>query len=185
MSETEPVFETWAPVLGFEDAYEVSDIGRVRSRDRVDTAGRKLRGCLLRACIDSTGYRSVGLYRGGIGATKRVHVLVAEAFHGGFIPGLHSCHNDGDKLNNLSTNIRWDTVSENGKDRVRHGTHEQSNKTHCPRGHELIPENIRESDRIKGYRGCLSCSRGRSEVQRGVSANLQSASDKHYARIRG
>ena len=41
--------EEWRPVSGYEGAYEVSDQGRVRSVDRVDSAGRRLRGRVLSA----------------------------------------------------------------------------------------------------------------------------------------
>lgn len=38
--------ETWRPVVGFEGRYEVSDLGRVRGVDRVDSWGRQIPGKL-------------------------------------------------------------------------------------------------------------------------------------------
>ena len=36
--------------------------------------------------------------------------------------GCEACHNDGDRSNNHLSNLRWDTKSNNQKDRVEHGT---------------------------------------------------------------
>ena len=36
--------ENWSEIKGYEGIYEVSDLGRVRSLDRTDAAGHKLRG---------------------------------------------------------------------------------------------------------------------------------------------
>lgn len=36
--------ETWRPVSGFEGRYEVSDLGRVRGVERLDSMGRKVAG---------------------------------------------------------------------------------------------------------------------------------------------
>lgn len=64
------------------------------------------------------GYRIVSLR----GCMCHVHHLVLEAFIGPRPPGLQACHNDGNKLNNAVTNLRWDTCKANAADRVRHGT---------------------------------------------------------------
>jgi hypothetical protein len=39
------------------------------------------------------------------------------------------------------SNLRYGTRSENIRDNVRHGTHNKSTRTHCPRGHLYSPEN--------------------------------------------
>ena len=47
--------------------------------------------------------------------------------------------------------------SENAFDRVRHGTHNEASKTHCPQGHEYTPENTYM--RARGGRACKACDR--------------------------
>lgn len=60
------------------------------------------------------GYRSKKL--------ALIHQLVAETFHGPRPEGMLACHNDGNKLNNHYTNIRWDTPAKNTADALSHGT---------------------------------------------------------------
>lgn len=82
--------EEWRPVVGYEDLYEVSDLGRVRSVDRDVPQGANRTqhwpGKLLKlspspSCGPRQGrYLEVYLSRGGKKRTVRVHHLVLEAF---------------------------------------------------------------------------------------------------------
>jgi predicted transcriptional regulator YheO len=55
--------------------------------------------------------------------TFLVHRLVAAAFVGDQPSKKHEvAHNDGDRLNNVSSNLRWVLHTENMQDRDRHGT---------------------------------------------------------------
>jgi hypothetical protein len=51
-----------------------------------------------------------------------VHRLVLLAFVGPCPDGCQACHNDGNRVNNAVTNLRWDTTASNHADRDRHGT---------------------------------------------------------------
>ena len=56
--------EEWRPIEGYEGFYEVSNLGQVRSLDRVveDSRGeRKLKGKLLKQLQKNAGYYGVGL----------------------------------------------------------------------------------------------------------------------------
>lgn len=102
--------EDWRSVAGTGGVYEVSSLGNVRSWTR------SKRGRLLKASPNvSTGYLKVDVPR-----TRPVHQLVAEAFHGPRPEGAQVCHNDGNKLNNAASNLRWDTPAANAQDRVEH-----------------------------------------------------------------
>ena len=119
--------EIWKPIPGWEDSYEVSDHGNVRSIARVTQArlgvNRMVRSKILRQCNDK-GYRKVYLYSGGVKTSAAVHRLVAAAFIGVRPEGLQTCHNDGNPSNNHVSNLRYDTPSANQHDRKRHGTAE-------------------------------------------------------------
>lgn len=121
------MIETWKPILGFEDIYEVSDASRVRSLDRqVENGGylRKLRGKILKSRRHPHyGYHQTKLSVQGKRHWFLTHRLVAEAFLGPLPDGYHTCHTDGDKDNNALTNLRYDTVKGNSRDRIIHGTH--------------------------------------------------------------
>ena len=122
---TEP--ENWKPVVGHEGAYEVSDLGRVRSLERVVPVRggdgrmweRRVPGKLLAPGVDSAGYLSVQLGRAG--GTVRVHWLVLAAFEGPAPENAQRLHNDGARTNNKLDNLRYGTRSENMQDLFYHG----------------------------------------------------------------
>lgn len=157
--------EIWKPVPEYEGLYEVSDHGRVRSLPRRGSGNRANRvygGTVLRpARTNKSGHVSVVLSRANRHRTVLVHRLVLEAFAGAAGPGEEACHFDGDATNNALTNLRWDTRAENTRDRVRHGTHQMSNRTHCPYGHEYAPWNLDAYTLKLGKRRCLACTRAR------------------------
>lgn len=153
--------EEWRPVVGYEGYYEVSNLGRVRSLDRRVSNGsgntRIARGVMLKPSLrDGFKYYVVNLGHGrGRRRTVQVHILVLEAFVGPRPDGLIACHNDGIHLNNRSSNLRWDTYSENLRDQVRHGIHFGASKTHCKNGHEFTPENTKVYNGT--WRRCIAC----------------------------
>lgn len=160
--------ETWNPVVGYEGIYEVSDLGRVRSLERMSSQGRLVKSRILKQTPTSNGlYLKVDLVRGGKSTrrTVRVHRLVAEAFLGAppSPERTDCCHEDGDGHNNAVSNLRWDTHANNVRDKDLHGTNFHKNKTHCPKGHELTPENlVRHHWEKRGHRMCKTCANDRA-----------------------
>lgn len=122
--------EVWKAVVGFEGLYEVSDLGRVRSLDRVVYAKTKLGDPLPRlqkshiiAQQDHPGgYRLVHLHRDGKRKADTVHNLVAAAFIGPRPPGMQTAHDDGNPANVHPSNLVYKTVKANIADKKRHGT---------------------------------------------------------------
>lgn len=104
--------EEWRPVVGFEELYEVSNLGQVRRTAR-----------LLRPSYNERiGYPSVTLvpFRGAQKVTRSVHRLVAAAFIGEPpSPEHHVNHKDGDKGNAEAGNLEYVTVLENIQHAVR------------------------------------------------------------------
>lgn len=71
----------------------------------------------------SYGYITYGLLKTkGRQVSVGVHILLAHAFIGKRPSGLFVCHNDGNKLNNNLSNLRYDTPKSNTQDRLAHGT---------------------------------------------------------------
>lgn len=113
--------EVWLEIPWAEGLYQVSNLGRVRSRDRTSPNrwGPLLRrGKILRAPLDAFGYPLVCLRVNSKAYTKKVHRLVAEAFLGEK-PGMTVNHKDGDKTNNAVSNLEWVSHSENMAHAVR------------------------------------------------------------------
>jgi hypothetical protein len=106
--------ERWLPVIGFEEIYEVSDHGNVRS---IKTG--KIKAYTLNK-QDNRPF--MGLWKHNKIKIFKPHTLVLTAFVGPRPVGLECCHNDGNPWNNCLENLRWDTPKSNQRDRAKHGT---------------------------------------------------------------
>lgn len=115
--------ERWLSVVGYEDHYEISDIGRVRSI-RTNFGNRRSRVLKVRPTHDGYGY--VELSRDNVQRKRKVHHLVLEAFVGPRPAGMLACHDDDDGMNNRLGNLRWDTPRSNYDDVVVSGAHKGS-----------------------------------------------------------
>lgn len=173
----------WKQVVGYEDYYEVSDTGEIRSVDRVivDSTGksRLLRGKIMKQSESmsrkriGSGYLVVNLHKYHKSTVYPVHRLVAEAFikNPNNYPTVN--HIDGDKHNNTVDNLEWASYSMNN-------THALENQLRLPRGcavvqkttngTELIYYNsVSEASRLTGINRSLisHCVNGRIETAGG------------------
>jgi hypothetical protein len=103
--------ECWRPVVGWEQFYAVSSLGRVKRTAR----GRgTYPGFVLRPLFNRwTGYCQVALHGEGKGSRPVVHRLVAEAFLGPRPPGTEVNHVSGVKTDNRAANLEYCTHVEN------------------------------------------------------------------------
>lgn len=122
MSKYPTTQEVWLPIQGFEGWFEVSNLGRVRSLERVLSTGRRWKGRLMNLKAGPSGHLSVRLCRNGEQSWRWAHRLVLQAFVGPCPDGMEACHNDGDPEHNVVENLRWDTRKGNHADKLRHGT---------------------------------------------------------------
>jgi hypothetical protein len=95
--------EIWKDVIGYEGLYQVSNLGRVKSKSR-------LRKFSLR-----NGYYSVTMSLNSHVKIQYVHRLVASSFIGNFDSKPMINHKDGNRLNNNASNLEWCTSSENNQ----------------------------------------------------------------------
>lgn len=163
--------ECWLPVPGHEGLYEVSDLGRVRSLERLETVTRQGRSYirrrrerLLRATPDPDGYLKVRLYRDSVPDECKVHILVLTAFVGPRPDGMLGRHINDVNADNWLANLAWGTPSDNMQDLQRNGRNWNLNKTHCPQKHKYTPENTRV--RGSGWRDCRRCHADRERAKR-------------------
>lgn len=160
MAEGTLTFETWKDVPGYEGYYQVSDQGRIRSLDRTvrdsRTGSKTISGRILAPGTANRPYLTVVLHLTGSRRTRTIHSVVAEAFLGPRPKGLNVCYLNGDGKDNRLTNICYDTQSRNIKDTVDQGTHRNTRKTHCKRGHLLSGYNLYTAP-SNGSRVCRTC----------------------------
>jgi hypothetical protein len=159
--------EVWKSILGYEGLYEVSDMGRVRSVDRMVPAkngtSRFYPSVIKSQRLDKNGYPRVNLTDKGVQSSVWVHTLVLNAFVGPMPEWAKLCrHLDDVKTNNTLANLQWGTQSENEQDKIKNGRNKELNKTHCPRGHLLKLPNLVACDLKKGHRNCKACGRARA-----------------------
>lgn len=163
--------EKWLPVAGYENAYEVSDMGRVRSLDRWIPnrwGGKNLyKGTIICPELNHNGYFRLGLHRDGYLKMKFVHNLVAESFIGVKPEGYDYCHNDGIRTNNILSNLRYDTKESNQCDRRKHGTENIGIKHGMAK---ISEDDVREIIRLKGIVTQKELSKRFGIVQSKISA---------------
>lgn len=121
--------EEWRDIAGYEGFYQVSNLGRVRSADRlintVYGAKRRMYGRVLKPKLNKSrgDYCVVFLSVDGVAKNRYVHQLVLEAFIGPRPgPNYQCCHADRNPQNNRLDNLRWDTPANNTADKLLHGT---------------------------------------------------------------
>lgn len=117
--------EIWKPVNGYEGAYEVSSLGRVRSLPRTILRGRsplRISGRFLKPCVNGKGYHVFTLSMEGKTRTIDAHRLVAEAFLGPIPEGQYTRHLNGDRTDCRVSNLAYGTPVQNQADRLIHGT---------------------------------------------------------------
>lgn len=109
--------ERWRPIPAVP-GYEVSDLGQVRTTDRVLADGRHAGAQLLMQALNSEGYLTVTLTTANGRRTASVHRLVLIAFRpGGMKRWTQVRHLDGNRTNNRLSNLRWGNQSMNEKDK--------------------------------------------------------------------
>ena len=106
--------ETWKWIKGYEELYQISNFGRLKSFTRK-------KPCIIKPGISAKGYLRFTLWRNRKSKHFSVHVLVAKTF----IPNPHNLpeinHKDGFKFNNCVENLEWVTSSQNKQHAVKMG----------------------------------------------------------------
>lgn len=140
--------EIWKTVKGFED-YEVSNLGKVRSKDRYrnyPNGKRFHKGKILKYSINPVGYRRVHITKNKKPYHRSVARLVAIAFIPNKIPErIFVNHKNGDKSDNSVSNLEWCTQSENEK-------HAYKNKLKIPLKGEKHHRNKYKEELIRAIR---------------------------------
>ncbi|MBD2786552.1 HNH endonuclease [Xenorhabdus sp. DI] len=130
--------EIWKPISGYEERYEISNKGRVRSvsfKQRYllrngKEAFRQTLPKIIAQQITNSGYMLVHLHLNNHRKARTVHTLVAEAFLTG--SGETVNHINGDKQDNSACNLEWASYSENHLHAVATGLNTQAVRVQHP-----------------------------------------------------
>ena len=109
--------EIWKDVVGYEGIYQCSNIGRIKSLDhKVYHSNYKYRiqkGRIISVSKSKKGYLQVSLSKNGKRFHTGVHRIMAISFIDNPENKPQVNHIDGNKENNLLSNLEWVTNSEN------------------------------------------------------------------------
>ena len=104
----------WKIIPNTNNNYSANSItGEIKSNDRFGTDGRKLKGKILKPCMQNSGYMVVDLMVEGKKYKKLVHRLIAETFLDTYSDDLDVNHIDCNKTNNKLNNLECVTRKEN------------------------------------------------------------------------
>lgn len=112
--------EIFKPVKGFEEYYEISNFGRVKS-----IRYNRIKKVYLNK---KTGYLNIDFNVNGLRTKHSIHRLVALHFVDGFKDRLEVNHIDCDKINNDPINLEWITRSANTQHAYDNGLISKGNR---------------------------------------------------------
>lgn len=146
--------EIFKDIKGYEGLYQISNLGRVKSLDRmVKSKGnnmRLLKGRILEKMLNIGGYYFVRLSKNGKVRNIKIARLIAQAF----IPNPESKsevnHINGIKTDDRMKNLEWCTASENQKHAYKMGLKSQEGeKNSCSKLNEKQVRVIKHLKNIK------------------------------------
>lgn len=150
--------ERWAPVVGAEGFYEVSDHGRVR---RAVPGRGTFVGKIMLPRVCRKGYVRVALTVRSARRDAQVHRLVLESFVGPAPSERHQCnHINGRKSDNRLENLEWCTPGENVQHAVDEGLRVAPNGERHPKAKltardvlviRLAPDSVTTADLARSY----------------------------------
>jgi hypothetical protein len=163
--------EIWKPVPQFESLYKASNLGNVKSMDRLKWNGKcfyHFPGRMLKGRKGKGNtYYSIYLIDKNRILNIPIHQVILRTFKPPKeTPSWQYCanHIDGCKTNNCINNLEWTTKSEDVRHAYKLGLRPRIFKKECKWGHKFSKRNTYVSP--NGIRQCILCAKWRKELYR-------------------
>lgn len=176
--------EEWKDIKGYEGYYQVSNLGNVKSLDRLIDNKKNTyirQGNMIKQFYDNRGYMQVTICKNGLRKTYKTHRLVAEAFieNPYNLPEVN--HKDENSLNNTYNNLEWCTAKYNcnyGSHNVRCAKSRYKKIYQYDLQDNLIREwnSVKETQTIGGFTASQvsNCCRGKIKTHKGYKWKFKS-----------
>jgi len=173
--------EIWKDVPGYEGYYKVSNLGNVKSLDRIvphPRWGRQFwKGRIIKSSLDKYGYPRLSLRKYNKAKFFTIHRLVAVSF----IPNLENKpqvnHRDGNKTNNNVINLEWVSEKENVNHAYDTGLHRGRRGIESPHS-KVVYQYSLEGKFIDKYYGCCEANRLTGIDRSSISLAVNGKSNK-------
>lgn len=158
--------EVWKDVKGYEGYYQVSNLGNIKSLERIiensgtRTGYYKIKERILkpRENKNRNGYYELSLRKDGKEKRFKVHRLVACAFIENPYNKPEVNHIDGNKSNNCVSNLEWTTSKENKEHAWNIGLNNSNHKKRpikCNENNMCFESVVQASKELNCDRRCI------------------------------
>ncbi len=186
--------EIWKDIQGYEGLYQVSNLGNIRSLNRIlkDRNGREVnrRSKEIKQNPNTQGYLRVQLKKQGTQKYYFVHRLVAYHFVENPMPERYTVvnHLDFNYLNNKANNLEWTTIAGNNHYSFKRGRMKRTKEwlqhlreSNEKQGKSVIGTNIATGETIRfvclndcrsaGFQpSCVcNCCKGKTKTHKGYT----------------
>ena len=143
MEKRHGISEIWVPIPNYEDSYEISSIGNVRSLSRIVKhpiyGNKQIKGKILKPRLIK-GYHHAGLYKNGKMSSVPIHRIICSIFIKNSDNKKEVNHKNGIKTDNRLENLEWVTSLENRLHAIKSGL--------IPNGSSSARSKLTEEDAI-------------------------------------
>lgn len=173
--------EIWKDIKGFENRYQISNLGRVKSLKRKVKKGknsfRTIEERILRPRIDKKyGYQIISLRIHPQKYFLSIHRLVAETFIPN--PNNYPCvnHKDNNPSNNCVNNLEWCTQSYNVQYAYKHGNAKPTagcfKKGNIPHNRRKINQYSKDDEFLKTFKSIRAAAKSVNTVESNIGQCL-------------